>query len=144
MNNSTFEEQLALHGTLVYTNVGDSMMPLLRQNRDIIVIRRKSGERCRKYDVVLYRRPSGQCVLHRIMAVGEKEYTLCGDNRWKQERGVREEWILGTMTAVVRDGKEIQATDWRYQIYVHLWCDLFYLRAGVLCLRSLIRRLARK
>jgi len=28
MNKSTFEEQLAQNGKLIYTNVGDSMMPL--------------------------------------------------------------------------------------------------------------------
>ena len=32
-NTSTFEEQLALHGRIVYTNVGDSMMPLIKQGK---------------------------------------------------------------------------------------------------------------
>ena len=50
MNNSTYEEQLALHGQLVYTNVGDSMMPLLRENRDLMVISRKNPGRMKKYD----------------------------------------------------------------------------------------------
>ena len=34
----TYEEVLDKHGKLVYRNVGTSMMPLLRQNRDLMII----------------------------------------------------------------------------------------------------------
>ena len=34
MNKSTFEEQLSKNGKLIYTNKGDSMMPLIKQDRD--------------------------------------------------------------------------------------------------------------
>lgn len=141
---SSYEEQLRLHGQLVYTNVGDSMMPLLRQNRDLMVIDRKGEGRCKKYDAILYRRPSGQYVMHRILKVCEDSYVLCGDNRWQRERGVKDEWILGVLTAVVRDGKEISVTDWRYRLYVHLWCDFFYIRGGICWLRDLPWRIRRK
>lgn len=140
MNNSTYEEQLALHGRLIYTNVGDSMMPLLRQNRDLMVIERKPEGRCKKYDAVLYRRPDGKHVMHRILKVRENDYILCGDNRWQRETGVRDDWILGVLTAVVRDGKELPVTDLRYRLYVHLWCDLFYIRGGLLWLKDKLRR----
>lgn len=142
--NNTFEEQLEKYGTLVYTNVGDSMMPLLRQKRDLMVIERKGKQRCKKYDAVLYRRPAGEYVLHRILKVRPDDYVICGDNRWCREYGVPDEWILGVLTAVVRDGKEIPVTDWRYQLYVHLWCDLFYLRAGILWAKGLPKRWKRK
>ena len=120
MSNSTFQEQLALYGTLVYTNVGTSMLPLLRQNRDLIIISRKPETRCKKYDAVLYQRPTGQYVLHRILKVREDDYVLCGDNQWKREFGVQEDWIFGVMTAVVRNGKEIPVTRRSYRFYVHL------------------------
>jgi hypothetical protein len=140
MNNSTYEEQLRLHGKLIYTNVGDSMMPLLRQNRDLMIIERRKPGRCRKYDAVLYRRPDGKCVMHRILKVRENDYILCGDNRWQRETGVQDSWIMGVLTGVVRDGKEISVTDWRYRLYVHLWCDLFYLRGGLLWLKDKFKR----
>lgn len=142
--NKNIEQQLEKHGSLVYTNVGDSMMPLLRQNRDLMVIRAKGQERCRKYDAVLYRRPAGEYVMHRILKVCPDSYVICGDNRWAREKGVPEEWILGVLTAVVRDGKEIPVTDWRYQLYVHLWCDLFWVRYAILRTRSILNRLKRK
>ncbi len=128
---STFEEQLALHGRLVYTNVGDSMWPLLRQHRDLLIIDRVQG-RLKKYDVPLYKRDSGQYVLHRILKVREKDYVICGDNRWRREYGIEDRHILGVLTGVVRDGKEISMTGFGYRLYVFLWCDLFPVRALIL------------
>lgn len=144
MNNSSYEEQLLLHGQLVYTNVGNSMMPLLRQRKDLIVIDRKGENRLKKYDVILYRRPTGQYVLHRILKVCKDDYKLCGDNQWEPEFGVKDEWILGVMTAFVRDGKETPVTNKWYRCYVHLWCDFYYIRAGILIIRDLPRILKRK
>ena len=40
-NKSTFEEELERTGKLIYTNVGDSMMPLIRQDRDLLIIEKK-------------------------------------------------------------------------------------------------------
>jgi hypothetical protein len=74
--------------------------------------------------------------MHRILKVREHDYILCGDNRWQRETGVQDDWILGVLTAVIRDGKEIPVTDWRYRLYVHLWCDLFYIRGGILWLKG--------
>lgn len=136
MNNSTYEEQLDLHGTLVYTNVGDSMLPLLRQRRDLLIIEKRPEGRCKKYDVILYKRPSGQYVLHRILKVRKSDYVICGDNRRVREFGVPDEWIIGKLTGVVRDGKKLDLTGFKYRLYVHLWCDFFYVRAALIWLRN--------
>lgn len=128
MSSSSFEEILEKEGWLIYTNVGDSMLPMIRQGRDLLVIRRQTG-RLKKYDVPLYRRDSGQYVLHRILKVRENDYVICGDNRWHRETGITDRHILGVLTAIIRDGKEVLVTDPRYRLYVHLWCDLFPLRA---------------
>ena len=40
VHKSTFEEELARKRKLIYTNVGDSMMPLLRQGKDLLIIER--------------------------------------------------------------------------------------------------------
>ena len=53
----TYEDFLESNGELTYTNVGTSMMPLLKQHRDLFTVRRKGSARCRAGDVVLYRRP---------------------------------------------------------------------------------------
>ena len=53
----SFEAFLEQNGTLTYSNVGTSMLPLLRQGKDLFTVMRKGAERCQVGDVVLYRRP---------------------------------------------------------------------------------------
>lgn len=143
MNSSTFEEELEKYGSIVYTNVGVSMMPLLRQHRDLIVLKKPEG-RLKKYDVPLYKRDSGQYVLHRILKVRGRDYVLCGDHQYRREYGITDDHIIGVLNAVVRDGKEISVSDRRYLLYVHLWCDFFYIRAAILWLKALPPRIRRK
>ena len=106
MNSSSFEEILEREGRLIYSNVGDSMWPVIREGRDLLVIERKS-DRLRRYDVPLYRRDSGQYVLHRILKVRDEDYVICGDNRWHRETGITDRHILGVLTAIIRDGREV-------------------------------------
>lgn len=131
----TFEEELERHGNIVFTNVGVSMMPLLRQGQDLMVIRKKPNGRCQKYDAVLFKRSNGQYILHRITKVRPEGYFIVGDNCIAGEF-VREEQILGVLTEVLRNGKRIDVErDWKYKVYVHLWVDFYPIR--VLILRSL-------
>lgn len=143
MANSTFEEQLAKTGKLIYTNKGDSMMPLIKQDRDLLIIEPVHG-RLKKYDVPLYKRDNGQYVLHRILKVREQDYVICGDNRWSKEYGITDKHIIGVLTAVVRDGKEISVNDRKYKLYVHLWCDLFPVRAFVVHVIHKLKRISRR
>ena len=84
MSKSTFEKEIERTGKLIYTNLGDSMMPIIRQNRDLLIIEKVNG-RLKKYDVPLYKRDSGQYVLHRILKVRKNDYVMCGDNRWQKD-----------------------------------------------------------
>lgn len=139
MNKSTFEEEIEKSGKIIYTNVGDSMMPFIRQGRDVLVISRAEG-RLKLYDVPLYKRDSGQYVLHRILKVRENDYVICGDNRWSKEYGITDRHIIGVLTGVIRNGKEIPVTDLKYRIYVHLWCDFFPVRAFIIRIRQFLKR----
>ena len=141
---STFEDTIEKHGELVYTNVGTSMMPLLRQKKDLLIIRRKPEGRLKKYDVPLYKRDNGQYVLHRILKVRKDDYVLCGDHQWHPETGITDRHVIGVLTAVIRDGKTIPVTDRKYRLYVHLWCDFFFIRAMILWMKALPRRVKRK
>ena len=143
MNKSTFEEQLAQNGKLIYTNKGDSMIPLIKQDRDLLIIEPANG-RLKKYDVPLYKRDSGQYVLHRILKVREDDYVICGDNRWVKEYGIQDRHIIGVLTAVVRDDKEISVNNWKYKLYVHLWCDMFPIRAFIVHAVNKIKRIIRR
>ena len=139
MNKSTFEEEIEKSGKIIYTNVGDSMMPFIKQGRDVLVISKAEGK-LKRYDVPLYKRDSGQYVLHRILKVRENDYVICGDNRCSREYGITDRHIIGVLTGIIRDGREIPVTDIKYRIYVHLWCDFFPVRAFIIRIRQFLKR----
>ena len=105
----SFEAHLAEHGSLTYTNKGSSMEPLLRQGRDLFTVTKKSSDRCRVGDVVLFRH-RGSYVLHRVIRVREDGYVCRGDNAVGTET-VPEAEVLGVMTSFVRDGKTYRTDD---------------------------------
>ena len=141
---STFEEELNRTGHLIYSNVGDSMLPLIRQGRDLLVIEKTHGARLNKYDIPLYKRDSGQYVLHRILKVRENDYVICGDNRYNKEYGITDRHIIGVLTSVVRDGKELDFGSFKYRLYVFLWCGLFPVRAFILRIKHYAKRIIGK
>lgn len=128
MNKTTYEEYLEKYGELTYTNVGVSMLPMLRQGRDVFTVKKKTEERCRKYDVVLYRRPPNHYVLHRIVKVRENDYVICGDNCMNLEYGIKDEDIIGVLEEFVRKGHKISVDNFLYRSYSVIWCAIFPIR----------------
>ncbi len=139
MNNSTFEDEIKRTGRIIYTNVGDSMMPLIKQGRDVLVISVVNG-RLKRYDIPLYKRDSGQYVLHRILKVRKNDYVICGDYRCNKEYGITDRHIIGVLSGIIRDGREIPVTDIKCRIYAHLWCDLFPVRVLIIRIRQIFKR----
>ena len=105
MDKKKFEDIIKDKGQLIYTNVGDSMYPLI-QPRDLLVIKAVTKPLA-KYDVPLYKRDNGKYVLHRIVKVKDGEYGMCGDNRISVEYGITDRHIIGVLTDIIRDGKTI-------------------------------------
>lgn len=120
------------------------MMPLIKQGRDLLVISRKPEHRLRRFDVPLYKRDTGQYVLHRIIRVRQNDYVICGDNRVNKEYGITDRHIIGVLTAVIRNGKELSVNSTKYKLYVYLWYLLFPFRFVFIKGRNLIRRIKKK
>lgn len=145
MNNGiSYEKYFDAHESLTYSNVGVSMLPLLRQGRDLFTVEKKGEARCKVGDVVLYRRPPSHYVLHRIIEVREKDYVILGDNCVAKEYGITDGDILGVMTGYVRNGKEHSVREAGYRIYSYIWIHTATLRIAAkrVCL-GIRRRLNR-
>ena len=113
-----FEDIINEQGQLVYTNVGDSMYPLIKP-RDLLVIKKVTAP-LKKNDIPLYKRDSGQYVLHRIVKIKNGEYYICGDNRAVIERGITDRHIIGVLTDIVREGRTIPVNSPEFKSYVKL------------------------
>lgn len=130
---TSFEEELERSGHIAYTNVGISMLPLLRENRDVMRIEKKPWK---LYDAVLFRRPGvtgrGRYIIHRIMRVNrDGSCWIVGDNLTEGET-VQPEDILGVLTGVYRNGRMVELDDMKYRLYVTLWCKPWPFRFAVL------------
>lgn len=98
---------------------GISMRPMLREHKDIAVIKRKNG-RLKKNDVPLYSRAGSQkFILHRILKVTPNGYVIRGDNLFKKEYDIKDENIVGVLRAFYRGGRYIDCEKSRsYKLYV--------------------------
>lgn len=136
MSKSTFEEELKEKGVLVYTNVGTSMRPLIRQGKDVMIIKRFDNCcKLKKMDVPLYKRDSGQYVLHRIIKINKNGYVIRGDNTYSNEYGVTDSQVLGVLTGVIRNGKEISVNSFGYKVYSYFWLYTYYIRKVVVWMK---------
>ena len=140
----TYEEYLDKNGEMTYTNSGTSMLPLIKQDRDMFTVKKKSTERCRKYDVVLYRRPPESYVLHRIVEVRPDSYVLLGDNCLNKEYGISDKDIIGVMTKYIRKGKEHSTSEIGYKIYSRYVVLTFPIRKAVKLIKARVKRLLKR
>ena len=114
VSKKTIEEILLSDGKYIGPTVGVSMLPMLKNRRDTIVVERNS-ERLQRLDVALYKRGE-HYVLHRVLQPIEGGYIIRGDNCYSDEN-VPESAVLGVLTEFFRKGKHYTCTDKRYLRY---------------------------
>ncbi len=111
------EEILENGGSVSFMPNGQSMMPLIREGQDSVIIS-PLLRKPQKYDAILYKRTNGQFVLHRIVKVKKNSYVLCGDNQFQYEYNVTDSMIIGLMTALKRDGQTVTPDNKEYAAYL--------------------------
>lgn len=114
------KERLAAGQSVSFFPRGTSMLPMLRQGRDSVVLS-PLPERLKKYDLPLYQRENGQYVLHRIVEVGNT-YTCIGDNQFVLEPELEHCQMIGVVTEFTRNGKCISTGAAGYRLYCRFWC----------------------
>lgn len=135
---------------VLLTVTGNSMCPFLRHKRDQVVLAKPADPTMlQPGDVPLYRRKSGQLVLHRIVErddgkkrriYGEKDsfpsmhssnpltYTMLGDAQTESEPNIRPEQIVAVATAFVRKGKRWECCSTAYRRRSLRWHKLLPVR----------------
>lgn len=132
-----YENLLKENGILVFVPSGESMWPTLKDKGQSVVIMPKK-DKPKKWDVVFYKRPNGQYVLHRIVDVFVDEYVLCGDNHLEYEYGITDNMIIGYMAGYYKGKKFVETKGKkgsRLAIFLHkhrfikrVYTKLFYRR----------------
>lgn len=114
-----FRERLAAGQSIRFSPRGISMLPMLRQDVDSVVIS-PMPDRLKKYDLPLYQRENGKYVLHRVVGVNET-YTCMGDNQFVEEAGLRHDQMIAVVTAFYRGDKLHSVEEPGYWLYCRFW-----------------------
>ena len=119
-------EALSAGQSVRFSPTGVSMLPMLRQGIDSVVLSPVTGI-LKKYDIPLYRRDNGKIVLHRVVETAAT-YTCMGDNQDIPERGIRHEQVLAVVTGFYRGKRYFSVKHPLYRCYCRIWCGMRYLR----------------
>lgn len=131
-------EQLAAGASVRFSPHGTSMLPMLKDGRDQVILS-PLPDKLRKYDLPLYQRENGQYVLHRIVKVKDG-YTCMGDNQFVPEKGLRRDQMIAVVTCFVRKGKAYSTECLAYRAYCRFWCAVRPIRRFLGRIRSVFRR----
>ncbi len=135
------EETIKRGQSFSFCAFGNSMLPFIRNGKDTVTLGPVVGT-LTKNDVIFYRRENGQFVLHRIVKVcPDGSFSLCGDNQFRIERGIRTHQIIAKLNRLERDGKEVPLQAFSLRLWVFflpLRRLLLHIKSGVF---SRIKRL---
>lgn len=140
-NRMTIEEVLLETGKYIGPTVGVSMLPMLKNRRDSIIVSKKT-ERLKPLDVALYRR-GNDYVLHRVLKPVDGAYIIRGDNCYSDEY-ILEEQVIGVLTEFYRKDKHFNCTDKKYLRYANRRVKNYPIRRFFFRLKSKVYVIARR
>lgn len=122
------------------TVTGNSMRPILSGYRDTVTLTGCDKSKLKKGDLVLYRRPNGQYVLHRIVKADGDVLDMLGDNQEEIEYGIPRENVLCIAKGYTRKNRYHSCGDLSYRVYSFVWMQIVPLRKHILKLYGLLRK----
>lgn len=118
---------LLKNGEFKFYPSGTSMLPFIREGKDQVFLS-KLPEKLKKYQIVLYKRKNGEFVLHRIVKIKNGYYVMRGDHQYISENGIKREQMLGIVSRIIRDDKEIVTDSLKYRLKSAVWVETCFIR----------------
>ncbi len=110
---------------------GSSMSPFLADGRDALLLKKITGP-VKKGDMVLFRRRTGQFVMHRVCRVrregGGESYDMLGDGQLQVEGPIQRGQILAVVFLVRRKGEWIGPGNFWWKFFRYVWPNMVPLR----------------
>ena len=123
----SFEEVLDKDGELIFTNVGYSMYPLIRQREDILTI--VKTDTFKKGDILLYKSEIDHYVLHRVLKIKKDKIILAGDYNYWKDKPITKDKVLGKLISIKKkDGQVIDLSKDK-KARKFFYTNFFYIKA---------------
>lgn len=119
---------------------GNSMLPLIRDAKDEIILEKPNKQSFQKGRLLLVRLKDGSYILHRIKKIDETHIILNGDGNLSIVETCSPDDVIAEATTVIKNGKEIRTGRFRWNLYRYLWPrNMFLRRVGLGVLRRIKR-----
>ena len=133
--------ELAETGKVVSMQIaGSSMAPFLIHRRDFIFFTRPDRE-LKRGDMVFYQRKDGRYVMHRICRKAPEGYYMIGDGQTEIEGPLDRNQIFARVIKVKRKGKTMEAGNFWWEFFEHVWIRVIPLRRILLSIYSIKNRM---
>lgn len=116
---------------------GTSMCPFLHPGDTVYL--ELPPERAAVGDILLFRRPGGSYILHRVVGIqADGVLWLLGDSQLVKEP-VHPTWVRARVVQAKRKGKLIGPGDRQWQLYQSLWLRLLPVRKPILAVHKFLK-----
>lgn len=119
----------------IITVSGNSMRPLIVNNRDKAILRKMGS--LKKGDIVLFKNNDGEYILHRICRIRNNKYETIGDYCTEKDGLVAKDDIIAVAEAVIRKGRKIPCDSLIWRLFSYLWLALLPLRKYLIVMYQL-------
>lgn len=124
---TSFEDVLDKDEELIFTNVGYSMYPLIKQREDVLRI--VKSDNYKKGDIVLYKSEIDHYVLHRILKIKKDKVILAGDYNYFKDKPISKDMILGVLRTITKKDGKIIDLDKDKKARRFFYTNFFYIKA---------------
>ena len=122
-----FEDVLNKDGELIFTNVGYSMYPLIKEREDILRIVKTDDYK--KGDVILYKSEIDHYVLHRILKIRKDRIILAGDHNYWKDKPITRDKVLGKLLTITKKSGEVIDLSKDKKARKFWYTNFFYIKA---------------
>ena len=131
MNTISIEEAIIRDGEILFAPTGHSMEPFIQAGRDFVRVKKKDHlTQCKRMEAILFMRPDGNYVLHRILDVKPGGYWVAGDNcTWGEP--VADCQVLGIVTQIIRNKHIIDVHRKTYVASIYVWYIFWMIRYNI-------------
>ena len=121
-------EILASGGTASIVVSGSSMRPLLKAGRDTVYLRTCTEKDLRRGQILLFKRPDGKLILHRIRSVlPNGQLVMNGDSQaWCETISYNR--VIAVVSSFERKGQHISCNSARFRFWNQFWYPTRVLR----------------
>lgn len=134
------EASISENGVFPLVVTGTSMTPTLYSERDVVHLVSPTYKLPEKYDIVLFKRPDGAVILHRIIKkLPDNRFLINGDSQiWTEEINFSQ--IVAVTKSYVKNNKKISCDTTGYKIKSAIWCKTRRFRPFLFKLSSVLNR----